>query len=78
MNSCDAAAVCAEVRCRHGQSTGIPDNGDHQFSALNSEFTRSRIPVAQLGMKLPFRVIIDDFYREARRTADDGGAERTA
>jgi hypothetical protein len=29
-------------------------------------------------MESPFRGIIDGFYREARRTAEDGGAERTA
>jgi hypothetical protein len=43
-----------------------------------NEFTRSRIPVAQLGMESPFREIIDGLYREARRTADDGGAEQIA
>jgi hypothetical protein len=40
-----------------------------------SEFTRSRIPVAQLRMESPFGDIIDGLYREARRTAEDGGAE---
>jgi hypothetical protein len=43
-----------------------------------SEFTGSRIPEAQLGMEWPFGEIIDGLYREARRTAGDGGAERAA
>jgi hypothetical protein len=43
-----------------------------------NEFTGSRIPVAQLGMELPFGEIIDGLYWDARRTAEDGGAERTA
>jgi hypothetical protein len=43
-----------------------------------NEFTRSRIPVAQLGMESPFGEIIGGLYREARRTAEDWGAERTA
>jgi hypothetical protein len=43
-----------------------------------NEFTRSRIPVAQLGMESPFGEIIDGLYREAQRTANDGGAEQTA
>jgi hypothetical protein len=42
-----------------------------------NEFTRSRIPVAQLGMELRFREIIDGLYQEALRAADDGGAEQT-
>jgi hypothetical protein len=43
-----------------------------------NEFTRSRIPVAQLGMGSPFGDIIDGLYREARRTANDRGTEQTA
>jgi hypothetical protein len=43
-----------------------------------NEFVRSRIPVAQLGMESPFGEIIDGLYREARRTAEDRGEERTA
>jgi hypothetical protein len=43
-----------------------------------NEFTRSRIPVTQLGIESPFRGIPDGLYREARRTADDGGTEQTA
>jgi hypothetical protein len=42
-----------------------------------NEFTRSKIPVAQLGMESPFRDIIDGLYREAWRTAEDGGSEQT-
>jgi hypothetical protein len=49
-----------------------------RWLSVCNEFTRSRIPGAQLGMELPFGEIIDGLYREARRTAEDGGAEQTA
>jgi hypothetical protein len=54
------------------------EGATNRWQSVWDEFTRSRIPVARLGMESPFCEIIDCFYREARRTADDGGAEQTA
>jgi hypothetical protein len=43
-----------------------------------NEFTQLRIPVTQLGMESPFGATIDSLCGEARRTAEDWGAERAA
>jgi hypothetical protein len=54
-----------------------PSREDEMGKSLSGsgELTRSRIPVAQVGMASLFVELIDGLSQKARRIAEDGGAQ---